>query len=282
MKKSIASRWWPERLRIALCPDRVVVARMGLGWRGNVLDKRIFDCAPATAEQAWQAPLAALRTILEQHTKPNTAATVILSNHFVRFAIVPWRDGITNMMEQTALAAHCFKNIHGDMAANWSIKVSDGGFRRNALASAVDRDLLFQLAQLFAGHKVSLSSVQPYFMTACNRFRRELAAGKSGCLSVLERGRATLGVFDQSGWQTLTARRLTDVSPVALAPLLVQEINSANLAVAPEHLFVAALEDPKADFANREWTTRKLQLKARHGFSPFEDARYAMALCGVA
>lgn len=269
-------------MRIALCPDRVVVARVGLGWRGNVLDKRIVDCAPSVSEQTWQAPLTALRAILDQYKKPNTSATVILSNHFVRFAIVPWRDSITNVAEQTALAGHCFKNIYGDVAATWNIKVSDGGFRRNALASAVDRELLIQLEQIFIESKASLSSVQPYFMTACNRFRRELTVGKSGCLSVLERGRATLGIFDQEGWQTLTTRRLTDVSPSALAPLLAQEINSANLAVAPEHLFVAALEDPKADFADRGWTTRALKLKARQGFSPFEDARYAMALCGVA
>jgi hypothetical protein len=269
-------------LRIALCPDRVVVARVGLGWRGNVLDKRIVDCAPATVDQTWQTPLAALRAILDEHKKPNTSATVILSNHFVRYAIVPWRDSIANVAEQTALARHCFKNIYGDVAATWNVKVSDGGFRRNALASAVDRELLIQLKQIFTERKVSLSSVQPYFMTACNRFRRELAAGKSGCLSVLERGRATLGVFDRSGWQTLTTRRLADVSQTSLAPLLAQEINSANLAVTPEQLFVAALEDPKADFTDRAWTTQALRLKARRGFSPFEDARYAMALCGVA
>jgi hypothetical protein len=282
LKKLTASRWWPERLRIALCPDRLVVARVGIGLRNRVYDKHIVDCVPTSAGAAWHASIAALGAVLDGLQKPNAAVTIILSNHFVRYAIVPWRDSVTNIAEQAALARHCFKNIFGDVAANWDIRVSDGGFRRNAVASAVDRDLTIQLNQLFIDRKLSLPSVQPYFMTVCNRFSNELSSGKSGCFAVVECGRAAFGIYDHRGWQSLSARRLADVSEVGLAPVLAQELNSANLPTAVEQMFVAALEVPKLELSNRDWKTQVLQLKARMGFSPFEDARFSMALCGVA
>lgn len=272
----------PERLRIALCPDRVVVARLGFRLRSRILDKRIVDCADTGSDRPWQAPLAALGEVLAEFGTPGTSATVILSNHFVRYAVVPWRDGIANRKEQMALASHCFKNVYGDRARDWDIRVSDDGFRRNALACAVDRELSTQLDKLFAGRKVSLASVQPYFMTACNRFRKELKSHHSGCIALLEHGRAALGIFDQAGWQALAVRRIGDPGMDALAPVLAQELNSTNLATPPEHLFLAAIEYPRLDFASRGWSTRVLQLNAQPGFSPFEDARYAMALCGAA
>ena len=283
MKKSIASRWWPERLRIAICPDRVVVARLRLDWRSRVFDKRVFECsAEPSSEHSWQAPLAVLGAVLDGIESSNTAVTIVLSSHFVRYAIVPWRDSIANRTEQAALARHCFKNIYGDVAATWDIRVSDSGFRRNAVASATDRQLVARLDQLFAEKKVTLSSMQPYFMTVCNRFQKELKTKKSGCLAVLEPGRVTLAIFDHKGWQALTVRRISEVNAESLAPLLQQEINSANLAVAPEILFVVALEAPKLDLTSRAWSAQALQLRARRGFSPFEDARYAMAVCGAA
>ena len=282
MKKSIASRWWPRQLRIALCPDKVVVTALERGWRLRVLDKRIVEVSGEATGRPWEAALAALAEALPESATSNTAATIVLSNHFVRYAIVPWRDNVTGATEQLALARHCFRNIHGDAASGWDIKVSDGGFRRNALASAIDRELLDGLDRLFSERKIALSSLQPYFMTACNRFRRELASHRSGCIAVLERGRAALGIFDRAGWQALAVRRIGDVSMDTLIPVLAQELQSANLAELPEHLFIAAVEDPRMDFASGNWSTHALKLKAQLGFSPLDDARYAMALCGAA
>lgn len=259
-----------------------MVARLGFGLRRRILDKRIVDCADTASDRPWQGPLAALAEVMAEFAAPNASATVILSNCFVRYAVVPWRDGVANRKEQLALAAHCFKNVYGDRAGDWDIRVSDDGFRRNSLACAVDRGLLTQLDELFAERGVSLASVQPYFMTACNRFRKELESQQSGCIALLERGRVTLGIFDRSGWQALTVRRVAEISADTLAPLLAQEFDSANLAALPEHVFVAALEHPGLDFAIRGWSTRMLQLKPRNGFSPLEDARYALALCGAA
>ena len=280
--KSIASRWLPKQLWIALCPDRVVVAQIERVWRSRVVDKRVVECAGTTADQPWKAPLTVLKEALADSGKANLSATVVLSNHFVRYAIVPWRDSVADDSEQRALARHCFKNIYGDLAERWDIRVSNDGFRRNALASAIDRELLTDLDKIFIECKVTLSSVQPYLMTACNRFRKELNSHQSGCLAVLERGRAALGIFDRTGWQALTVRRIAEVDPDALAPVLAQELQSANLAEPPEQLFVAAVEYPRMEFASGNWSTRTLQLKAQLGFSPLEDARYAMALCGAA
>ena len=278
MKKSTALRS-PRQLRIALCPDKVAVAYIERGWRARIAGKQVVDVETAS-DQPWRAPLAALENILAEIKGPQIAATVILSNHFVRYAVVPWNDGVDSAAEQTAFARHCFRNVYGDAEENWDIRVSDGGFRRNALAAAVDRDLSGGLVRLFAARAVPLLSLQPHFMAACNRFHRELASHERGCFAVLERGRAAIGIYDAAGWRTLTARRVGAPDAVALAPVIAQEALSAP--EAPRRLWVAAVEYPQLELTIAGWTVRPLRLKAQRGFSPFDDPGCAMALCGVA
>ena len=119
-------------------------------------------------------------------------------------------------------------------------------------------------------------------MTVSNRFRRTLRTRGAACVTMLENGRAIVGFFDRAGWQALTVRRLAQASPDALLTLLTQEAQSVNIAPLPERLFVAALEDPRMQLSAGEWPIRMLSLQPRVGFSPFDDARYAMALCGAA
>lgn len=240
--KSIVSRWLPERLQIAIWPERVVLARVEHGWRSTrVTETRIVEVTDVNRDRPWQAALAALGKVLADFGKANTSATVVLSNGFVRYAVIPWRDSVANAAEQAAFSRHCFRNIYGDLAEHWDIRVSDGGFRRNALASAVDHELPAELGKIFAERKISLSSVQPNFMAACNRFRRQLGAHKSGCLAVLEPRRVAFGIFDRTGWRALTVRRISGLNPRVLVPVLARELQSAEPAELPEHVFVAAV-----------------------------------------
>jgi hypothetical protein len=240
------SRWSPENLLIALFPARVVAAKLVGGWRPRVIDKRIVETAgpgpdPPDPAPAWQPTVAALDEMLSGFPGPGIPATVIVSSRFVRYTIVPWRDNVVGAPEQAEFARHCFRNIYGETAADWEIRVSSDGFRRNALASAVDAQMLGAVEKSLAGSGIPIASIQPNFMAACNRFRRELSGHESGCIAVLEPGRVTLGIFDKSGWRTLSTRRIDTLKPEALVPVLAQELKSADSGGLPEYLFVAAV-----------------------------------------
>lgn len=223
-----------------------------------------------------------LGAMLAERGIANRPASVVLSNHFVRYALVPWRDAVTNKKERVQLARHCFRNIYGEAADSWDIRLSDGGFRQNAIASAVDNDLLVELRRVFAEHKIEPTSIEPCFMSICNRFRKELESRDRACLAVLERGRATLGVFDGKSWQVLAARRMPDNQTDSLATVLVQELQSAGMDAMPETIHVVTVDAPQTETTNPGGAMRMLRLKAILGFSPIEDARFTMALCGVA
>ena len=59
------------------------------------------------------------------------------------------------------------------------------------------------IEKTLAEKSIPVVSIQPNFMTACNRFRRELRAQGDACVVVLEPGRVALGIFDKTGWRTL-------------------------------------------------------------------------------
>ncbi len=240
------SRWSLETLLITLFPARVVAAKLEGGWRPRVVDKRVVEVANAPAGTsspgpAWTPTVAALDEMLIGLAAPGIPATVVISSRFVRYAIVPWRDNVIGEREQAGFARHCFTNTYGQSAADWEIRISSGGFRRNALASGVDAQLLRAVENRLAAHSIPIASIQPNFMAACNRFRRELSGFESGCIAVLEPGRVALGIFDRTGWRALTARRIDTLRPEELVPVLAQELKSVESGDLPEYLFVAAV-----------------------------------------
>jgi hypothetical protein len=234
-------------------PSRVVAAKIEGGWRPRVTGRHIVDAvgtdpAAADAVAAWQPTTDALDELLAALAAPGVPATVIVSSRFVRYCIVPWRDNVVGVSEQTEFARHCFRSIYGETAAAWEIRISSGGFRRNALASAVDAAMLRAVEARLAAHGIPIASIQPNFMAACNRFRRELNGYDSGCIAVLEPGRVALGIFDKAGWRTLGTRRIGTLKPEALVPVLAQELKSAHTDTLPEYLFVAAVSPTAHSF----------------------------------
>jgi hypothetical protein len=247
------SRWSPETLLIALFPSRVVAAKSEGGWRPRVAGKHVVDAtgtdaAATDAVAPWQPTIAALDQLLGVFAATALPATVIVSSRFVRYCIVPWRDNVVGASEQAEFARHCFRDIYGEIAAGWEIRISSGGFRRNALASAVDAAMLRAVESSLAAHGVPIASIQPHFMAACNRFRRELNGYDSGCIAVLEPGRVALGIFDKAGWRTLGTRRIGTLKPDALVPVLAQELKSVHTDALPEYLFVAAVSPTTSSF----------------------------------
>jgi hypothetical protein len=229
----------------------------------------------------WKAAIDALPGLLREFATGAGSATVIISNHFVRYAVVPWRDEVTNQSERLALAKHCFRSIYGKSAGDWDVRLSDDGFRRNALASAIDRPLVDALGEAFLSSGIKLESIQPYFMSACNRFRRELAAHRSACFAVVEEGRATVAIYDAAGWRALSGRRLMDGRAETLWNVVMQETQSFESPEIGDQLVVAALGDPRMEVPAGKRAASFLHLAARPGFSPYEDANAAMALCGA-
>lgn len=188
----------PERVTLGLAPAEVTVAhRSG--------EKQAVPCHPAFGAQPWQGAVAAVAAL-----KLMSRATVVLSNHFVRYAIVPWSNALTSDAEELAYVKHHFGKIHGERAKAWALRWSENG-KGSRLAAAIDAELIAELRRALP----RLVSVQPYLMAAINRSRA--AIPKEGAwLALVEDGRACVALHSggsvrsvqnlRGGWLDLLER----------------------------------------------------------------------------
>ena len=123
--------------------------------------------------------------------------TVVLSNHFARYTIVPPQEDAT-AQEELALARFQFAKIHGERAKGWEVRVSEG------LACAIDAALLAEL------RKLNVVSVQPLLMLAYNQSRKRIPRD-GAWLFLGERDWGCLARLAPKGWGAVLNGRETDV-----------------------------------------------------------------------
>ncbi len=204
-----------------------------------------------TAEEPWRAAIAALPKLLEAHAQRAADATVVLSNHFVRYALLGANDRLSSREEWLEYASHHFEKTYGARARDWDIQVAESGAAHPRLASAIDKVLLAAAAAAFEKSRVRLRSIQPYLMIAFNRALPSM--GQSPFWFVVEEpGRLLLGLVRDGVWQSVRARQ-TSARWCEELPRMVER-ESALLASAepPRDVLVSAL-DPDEPAASKEF-----------------------------
>ena len=197
---------WSESLRIGLCPDRLIFARYSRGLRPRLIEKGALPFDAGIAEEPWRAALAALPKLVQAHAQRAADATVVLSNHFVRYALLGSNDRLSSREEWLEYASHHFEKTYGVRARDWDIQVSESGAAHPRLASAIDKPLLAATAAAFENGRVRLRSVQPYLTIAFNR-AVPFMAQSSFWFVAQEPERLLLGLVREGLWQSVRARQ---------------------------------------------------------------------------
>jgi hypothetical protein len=206
------SPWLHKELRVIVSPDQVALLQVQrtLTWRGlrcTIHDAYSVPCESATGTQPWRAAMLALETALPGYANGKTAATVILSNHFLRYALVPWRAELADAEEELSFARHCFTRVYGKAAGQWELRLCQGAPEIPRLASAVDTALLDALRSMFDGAGIPVRSIQPHLMAAFNGFRGSLQQ-PSAWLAVIEPGNLCLALLKQGRWSRVRSLRI--------------------------------------------------------------------------
>ncbi|MCI3951944.1 MAG: hypothetical protein K0R53_1441 [Burkholderiales bacterium] len=269
--KSALRILWRDHLRIGLGPQWVAVAGYRRGLRPMLVHENVIPCD--TAEQAtWRAAVDALPDALAGIRRSRPAVTVVLSNHFVRYAVLPWSAAIKTEAEWLALARHRFSSVHGPIAEKWTIRVAPAARERSRITSAVDTTLLDAINGKING-KASLVSVQPYVMAAYNRLQPTL--GHACCWLVIEEpDRLTLGLIQAGTWRAIRSRRKHEAWRMTLPRLLDREGALLGLQAPCAEVAVCTYA-PFDDEMQGSYRLRDVTLP-RHG--PERDRRLAMVL----
>jgi hypothetical protein len=210
---------WSERIGAALSPAQLNAAVWARGWSREPAERTAIRCAaPAGGAARWMPAVEGLRGWLESRPSSRGAELqLVLSNRFVRYAVLPWCDGVVTRAEREAQARHLLRGTYGDAADQWHVRVGDTGHGEPALVCAVDRALIEAVQALAEGARVRLAAVQPLLMLAFNRFRREM--GREACLLVLEPGALCCAVWNDGRWQTV---QVSQVGPQGWDEALVE------------------------------------------------------------
>jgi hypothetical protein len=222
----------------------MVAVRRKRGLRTAVDSRAAETFIPVPGERAWEAALDALRRFMAM-PEPGLAGSldVILSNHFVRYLLVPWSERIASADELQHYAAEAFADVYGDISGEWEVRVSPERAGAPRLAAAVDRALLDGIRQAAGGAPLRLDSVQPYLMSAYNRIARS-RRDNALIFTVLEPGRVCILAAEDGRWRHVSAAAAPD-DPAALAVLLEREICLADLKDgAQPHIFLHASHLP--------------------------------------
>ncbi len=272
-------RSWRERLLIGFSPSELTLVRMSGRLRPRVTAKHAAPCDPAFGPEPWHGAAASLKDAAEALRGEALDVTVVLSNHFVRYALVPWNDAVAGAEEEQAYARHCFAKIHGERSKSWTLSQSEEPAGMPRLAGAIDTALFEAVRNCFpAGGKARLVSLQPYLMAAVNCWGSSMA--QSGAwLLIAEPERTCLALHDKGRWQAILSTKGSFSAPEEWATLLDRERHRIVEGDPVTTVLVHAAHGNAARWPQvGDWKFERLSLPPLDGYSPLKDGRYTMAL----
>lgn len=210
-----------------LCPDRVALLRRRPGRGAPAGGLELTAQAPCAASGA-VAAIAALAGLLARPEIGRGDLTVLLSNHFVRYLLVPWSAEVGSPAELAAFAEICCDQVFGAAGEPRIVLTSPEKAPGARLACALDGALLHSLRRAAAASRLRLASVQPYLMAAFNRLRPSLGQ-RDFFFLLAEPARNCLLVSLGGAWSSVRASAAED-QPQALADLIEREAQLLGLA----------------------------------------------------
>lgn len=198
---------WRDQVRIGLGPDRLIFAGYRRGVHPRLVRKDIIAVHPDDAQPFWQAAIDALPAALAASGPEKPEVTVVLSNCFVRYALLARNSAVRTEAEWLAFARRRLASVHGQVTEGWEVRLTETVRNGPLIACAVDSALLDALQSKVAEGRATLSSVQPYLIAAFNRIRPKIS--HESCWLLIEEPGCLMLVLVRSGqWLSLRCRHV--------------------------------------------------------------------------
>jgi hypothetical protein len=267
---------WRDELEIGFGPARIELVRRGRGLRPRVTDADSVVVGDGSGA-GWRPALETLRGALAAARWRNAGCRVVLSNHFVRYLLIDWPQGLRGAAEREALLRLRFRAVYGERSQDWRLAVSGTEAGTRGLACAVEDELLAALRETLAAARLRLEAAAPYLVVAFNR-AREQVRGEETWFVAVEPGRLGLASFTGGRWASVRNERIGEDVGEALAALLAQDAAARAPAAGPRLAWVSAPHWPGAlAVPGPEWQARRLRREAPGGLGT-RAAEFALTL----
>jgi len=272
-----------EHLYIELYPERISLLRTSRGWQPRELARINVQCGESVTgesftgelvkgEPGWASALRSLQQQVSAMAIGKANATVVLSNHFVRYVLLAHGTQFSNDREEEAYARHCFLQTYGGDAEGWSLRLSANGYGKMQVASAVDQRLLDELERVARACRLHLTSVQPNLMAVFNRWHKKFS-GPADWLVLVESGRLNIALLKHGNWCGLHTMK-TDDGWVDRLPQLLERVlhvsgHSTELGADRGKVYLVATDGGEySSLSDSGWTIHRLKAPAALKINP--------------
>lgn len=270
---------WPDRLGIALFPERLLLARVSAGFRRRLLHKEVVDFAPAQpGVPLWRPAADALAAKVAAGALAKADVHLVLSNRFVHYAVVPWSDTLGTREEELAFARHCFSRVYGSEAENWALKLSSANPRRARLACAVEQTLIDALETCMGPLAGRYRSLQPHLVASFNRVRTRLGE-QPAWVVVAEPGLLCLALLQEGRWESVRTIKVGADWVKELPGVLAREECLVDTQTECGRVLVFAPDSPQMMLLQAgKWQIQNFAPSLLPGMIPGADAPFSIAL----
>ena len=274
---------WPDRLLVSLSPGELRWVRLGGHLRPELRGKGLIPVVPVEpaghGAQPWQGALAALRDAAQAWRLERLSVSIVLSNHFVRYLLVPHNAQIHGADQELAFARFHFSKVHGEGSRGWNIRLSPAASGAARLACAVDSALIEALRQCFPkGGRHRMASVQPLLMSVFNSAGAAIPA-PGAWLVMAEPERTCIALVRGKAWRAVQNVRGRFSDDQAWLDLVQRESWRLGLESMPDTLVIHGAEANQQMLRNcGPWKMANLPTRWPQGMQAAPDHDYRAAL----
>ena len=203
-----------------------------IGFKPQLLQHEVIKLSDvAHSPDDWHGVLGQLQTLLKDNKWQAPTATVTLSSHFMRYAVIPWNSEITTSEEQQSYLKHRFTMGYGDAVKSWNMRMDAPKYKKAALASAMPDGLQVALSDTLAQANSRLDALYPYLMQAANHVFETKNFTGDCWLAVVENQRLGLSLIEDGEWQVVRNLPLEVDVAVQIETLIQRETMLENVSI---------------------------------------------------
>lgn len=212
---------WRDEVSIGFAPDRIELVRRERGWKPRIEHASVLELAGVKGD-GWRAGIAALTDALTDPRWQRAQCRIVISNHFVRYALIDAPPELANDEEREAFVNLRYRAIYGDRANSWQSTFAPFGPGQRSVACAVEQAMLDALRDCATAARLALASAQPYLVAAFNGVSA-IVRGENVWFVTVEHGRIAAAAFNQDRWAGIRNEPVDGDIGAALSSLLAQE-----------------------------------------------------------
>ena len=197
---------WRDEIGIYVAPHKLALTRLARGVKPKSVGEAGWSNELAN-DAHWGAALNALDALLAKSEWQKAVARVVISDHWVRYAIVPFSAALSGEGERMTHARHVLTGIYGEVVSQWTITLSDNRPGTAQVACAVPTTLIEELQIMLGRHQLPLKSFQPQLVSAFNHWRGKLPDGGAWFVSI-EQGSLSAARLAPGSWDRVHSVRI--------------------------------------------------------------------------